>query len=298
MAARVLYPYASTQSDELILRKNEVVEILEKTEEDWWRCRNTSGDEGMAPLNYLEILSLPPGWVATTDEASGDEYYFNASTGMVCVCFPSPITLHCIHGTLFYCSTGGMPHSTSTTGQIFFCMHISSQSHALRYQQCIAYLFPLSPSRSPSLLLCNYMYIYIGVTQWEFPLATPLPSPSPSPSASPQKHQQQQQKKLSLEDEAVRKGSTAVKSNSEVKSKIQNQTASGSSAGLPRGWAAFSDQASGDEYYYHAASGRFGYLCVSVSVCLSLCICVSDGVGVSVCLCHQVLCLLLLLLLL
>lgn len=92
MAARVLYPYASTQSDELILRKNEVIEILEKTEEDWWRCRNTSGDEGMAPLNYLEVLSLPPGWVAATDKESGDEYYFNAATGMyvVCMCISMP----------------------------------------------------------------------------------------------------------------------------------------------------------------------------------------------------------------
>jgi hypothetical protein len=82
MAARVLYPYASTQSDELILRKNEVVEILEKTEDEWWKCRNSNGEEGMSPVNYLEVLTLPSGWTATTDKESGDQYYFNKATGM------------------------------------------------------------------------------------------------------------------------------------------------------------------------------------------------------------------------
>jgi hypothetical protein len=82
MAARVLYPFASTESDELILRKNEVLEILDKTEDDWWRCRKTSGEEGMAPLNYLEVLSLPAGWRAVTDKGSGDQYYFQEADGV------------------------------------------------------------------------------------------------------------------------------------------------------------------------------------------------------------------------
>ena len=34
MAARVLYSYASTEADELMLRKNEVVDVLEEVEEE------------------------------------------------------------------------------------------------------------------------------------------------------------------------------------------------------------------------------------------------------------------------
>ena len=64
-----------------MLRKNEVVEVIEKVEDDWWKCRNCSGEEGLAPRNYLEVLPLPSEWTAAIDKESGDQYYFNAATG-------------------------------------------------------------------------------------------------------------------------------------------------------------------------------------------------------------------------
>jgi len=162
MAAKVLYAYASTESDELILRKNEVLDILEKVEEDWWRCRNSAGEEGMAPRNYLEVLAVPAGWTTATDQESGDQYYYNAES---------------------------------------------------------------------------------GVTQWEFPLDPPpsslqhnSPAKEPQPTRGP------------LQSKAKDSGSSHPGAGP--------TSPAGRTEGLPLGWAAFTDQETGDEYYHHAASGE------------------------------------------
>ena len=91
MAAKVLYAYASTQPDELILRVGEVLEVLRRDDEEgeeeegWWRCRNWLGEEGVAPANYLQELPLPEGWSAAKDEESGEQYYFNEVLGEMVV---------------------------------------------------------------------------------------------------------------------------------------------------------------------------------------------------------------------
>ena len=56
---RVLYDYNSVESDELTLRRDDTLEILEKHDDDWWLCRN--GDRvGLIPSNYVYSTITSP----------------------------------------------------------------------------------------------------------------------------------------------------------------------------------------------------------------------------------------------
>ena len=56
---RVLYDYDSTESDELTIRRDDTLEILEKHDDDWWLCRG--GDKiGLIPSNYVYSTITSP----------------------------------------------------------------------------------------------------------------------------------------------------------------------------------------------------------------------------------------------
>jgi actin cytoskeleton-regulatory complex protein SLA1 len=80
------YNLCARYEDEVPLSEGEVVSLIEKREEEWWLVRKESGSEGLAPHNYLNILTidsgvLPTGWSADIDHESGDPYYFNEVLG-------------------------------------------------------------------------------------------------------------------------------------------------------------------------------------------------------------------------
>ncbi len=57
---RALHAYLSPpDSGHLSLSAGSVLELL-SDEGDWWRCRNTSGDEGIVPSNYVERVGETP----------------------------------------------------------------------------------------------------------------------------------------------------------------------------------------------------------------------------------------------
>uniref|UniRef100_A0A8C7NXJ3 Cytoplasmic protein n=1 Tax=Oncorhynchus mykiss TaxID=8022 RepID=A0A8C7NXJ3_ONCMY len=63
---QTLYPFSSVTEEELNFEKGEVMEVVEKPENDpeWWRCRNTRGLVGLVPKNYVLVLNDtngPPG---------------------------------------------------------------------------------------------------------------------------------------------------------------------------------------------------------------------------------------------
>lgn len=59
LRATALYDYTARESDELSLRKNDVVEILQKNDDDWWQVRR--GKEiGMIPSNYIYVTVSSP----------------------------------------------------------------------------------------------------------------------------------------------------------------------------------------------------------------------------------------------
>ncbi|ORX95362.1 hypothetical protein K493DRAFT_25181 [Basidiobolus meristosporus CBS 931.73] len=53
--ARVLYDYEERQSDELTIKADSVVDILEKTDVNWWKAQY-QGNVGMIPARYVQQL--------------------------------------------------------------------------------------------------------------------------------------------------------------------------------------------------------------------------------------------------
>ncbi|XP_077392331.1 cytoplasmic protein NCK2a [Festucalex cinctus] len=60
---QTLYPFSSVTEEELNFEKGELMEVVEKPENDpeWWRCKNSRGMVGLVPKNYVTLLEQPPG---------------------------------------------------------------------------------------------------------------------------------------------------------------------------------------------------------------------------------------------
>ena len=55
--AIVLYDFTADGEDEMSATEGETLQILERDTDEWWKCRNAQGDEGVVPANYLEVRS-------------------------------------------------------------------------------------------------------------------------------------------------------------------------------------------------------------------------------------------------
>lgn len=53
--ATALYDFEGTGPDELSVQEGEQLRIIEKEGEEWWKCRNAHGNEGVVPASYLEV---------------------------------------------------------------------------------------------------------------------------------------------------------------------------------------------------------------------------------------------------
>lgn len=53
--AIALYDFNADGEDELTVKEGEKLTILERDGEEWWKCRNTKGLEGVVPASYLEV---------------------------------------------------------------------------------------------------------------------------------------------------------------------------------------------------------------------------------------------------
>ncbi|KAF8845883.1 hypothetical protein BDN67DRAFT_961539 [Paxillus ammoniavirescens] len=58
-SAVALYDFEGTSSDELSVQEGEQLHIIEKEGEEWWKCRNAQGVEGVVPASYLESSGAP-----------------------------------------------------------------------------------------------------------------------------------------------------------------------------------------------------------------------------------------------
>lgn len=56
--AVALYDFTADGEDELSVRENEELLIIERDSDDWWKCRNSKGKEGVVPASYLEVRIL------------------------------------------------------------------------------------------------------------------------------------------------------------------------------------------------------------------------------------------------
>ncbi|CAK5275563.1 unnamed protein product [Mycena citricolor] len=68
--ATALYDFAADGEDELSVTEGEELTILERDGDEWWKCRNSRGEEGVVPASYLEA---GPGTAAAADEDEQDD---------------------------------------------------------------------------------------------------------------------------------------------------------------------------------------------------------------------------------
>jgi len=58
-AAVVLYDFAADGEDELSVTEGEQLYVLDRvSSEEWWKCRNAHGAEGVVPGSYIEVFSF------------------------------------------------------------------------------------------------------------------------------------------------------------------------------------------------------------------------------------------------
>lgn len=75
--ADALYDFEADGEDELSVKEGEHLVVLERDGDEWWKCRNSEGTEGVVPASYLEVcwylrfIFLPDFW--TLDDL--DEVY-------------------------------------------------------------------------------------------------------------------------------------------------------------------------------------------------------------------------------
>lgn len=53
--ATVLYEFDAQGDDELTVKENETVTVIDKENDEWWSVRNSSGREGVVPAQYLQL---------------------------------------------------------------------------------------------------------------------------------------------------------------------------------------------------------------------------------------------------
>ncbi|XP_066520900.1 cytoplasmic protein NCK2b [Hoplias malabaricus] len=78
---QTLYPFSSATEEELNFEKGELMEVLEKPENDpeWWRCKNCRGQVGLVPKNYVVVVNDGP--AAGGAESQPQQYTGPSNTG-------------------------------------------------------------------------------------------------------------------------------------------------------------------------------------------------------------------------
>ncbi|KDQ64469.1 hypothetical protein JAAARDRAFT_75108 [Jaapia argillacea MUCL 33604] len=67
--ATALYDFPADGEDELSVQEGEQLFVLERDGDEWWKCRNAHGGEGVVPASYLELVA----GTATNPHAHEDE---------------------------------------------------------------------------------------------------------------------------------------------------------------------------------------------------------------------------------
>lgn len=80
---QTLYPFSSVTEEELNFEKGEVMEVVEKPENDpeWWRCKNSHGLVGLVPKNYVTVLDERPGLPSSTSSSPQNRFVAPARSG-------------------------------------------------------------------------------------------------------------------------------------------------------------------------------------------------------------------------
>lgn len=71
--AKIRYDFTARNANELSVMKDEVLEILEDNKQ-WWKLRNTIGQEGYVPYNILDVVSTEESQIDGPYGKSGNKY--------------------------------------------------------------------------------------------------------------------------------------------------------------------------------------------------------------------------------
>ncbi len=55
LEAVALYDFQAQGDDELTVAEGDSLWIIEQEGDEWWKCRNANGDEGVVPASYIEV---------------------------------------------------------------------------------------------------------------------------------------------------------------------------------------------------------------------------------------------------
>nr|GAT54095.1 predicted protein [Mycena chlorophos] len=72
-AATALYDFTADGEDELSVAEGEHLIILERDGDEWWKCRNASGQEGVVPASYLEAGAAAPAQSGAQEEEEEED---------------------------------------------------------------------------------------------------------------------------------------------------------------------------------------------------------------------------------
>ena len=53
--AVVLYDFTADGDDELTVGEGDTLLVLERDGDEWWKCKNQHGIEGVVPASYVEV---------------------------------------------------------------------------------------------------------------------------------------------------------------------------------------------------------------------------------------------------
>jgi actin cytoskeleton-regulatory complex protein SLA1 len=60
LEAVALYDFQAQGEDELSVAEGDALWIIEQEGEEWWKCRNVNGSEGVVPASYVEVRFMMP----------------------------------------------------------------------------------------------------------------------------------------------------------------------------------------------------------------------------------------------
>lgn len=74
-AATVLYDFDAAGDDELTVKENDTVTIVDKENDEWWLVKDTSGQQGVVPAAYLQLHdgSVPAPSVSAAEQDDEEE---------------------------------------------------------------------------------------------------------------------------------------------------------------------------------------------------------------------------------
>jgi hypothetical protein len=60
LEAVALYDFQAQGDDELTVVEGDALWIIEREGDEWWKCRNANGNEGVVPASYVEVSFMMP----------------------------------------------------------------------------------------------------------------------------------------------------------------------------------------------------------------------------------------------